>query len=305
MRSARSERHPGRCPNRAAPPNGPGGAFTKLYTLLDALLGMLCLDLVYARLQDPAGGAPVEVLKIAPSAKWMLPDEIHKKVNQWFGDDPQKWPSRLRASIGDEDISIVSQRCGLYGEIGVIVAGSQRADFPGQPERLVLSVAANQACDRIAGSATLERAEACRKRTKPARVARLGGRQWAAIGGAGAAGRDRRGTAACACWRVWRRAALVRSPGVRLMPAPGARRPRRRGGRPAPRGLTLSPARSQGRRPPRRGRDAGRKRRDGFGLAPAEAPRSNSKTPAPMRAASRSAGPSSARVRTPQQDLSR
>src|SRR6266852_5909978 len=116
-----------------------------VHILLDALLGLLCLDLVYARFEDPAGGAPIEALKIAPSAKWMLPDEIHKTVNQWFGGDPQKWPSRLRASMGDEDISIVSQRCGLHGEIGVIVAGSQRADFPGQTERLVLSVAANQA----------------------------------------------------------------------------------------------------------------------------------------------------------------
>src|ERR1700722_581991 len=108
-----------------------------VHTLLDALLGMLCLDLVYARLQDPAGGKPIEVLKIAPSAKWMLPDEIHKTVNQSFGDDPQKWPSRLRASIGEESISIVSQRCGLHGEIGVIVAGSDRADFPGQTESLL------------------------------------------------------------------------------------------------------------------------------------------------------------------------
>src|SRR5450755_2891687 len=116
-----------------------------VHTLLDALLGMLCLDLVYARLQDPAGGELIEVLRIAPSAEWLLPDEIHKTVNQWFGDDPQKWPSRLRAAMGDEDISIVSQRCGLHGEIGVIVAGSQRADFPGQAETLLLSVAANEA----------------------------------------------------------------------------------------------------------------------------------------------------------------
>src|SRR5258706_11579910 len=116
-----------------------------VHILLDALLGLLCLDLVYARFEDPAGGAPIEALKIAPSAKWMLPDEIHMTVNQWFGGDPQKWPSRIRASIGDEDISIVSQRCGLHGEIGVIVAGSQRADFPGQTGRLVLSVVANQA----------------------------------------------------------------------------------------------------------------------------------------------------------------
>src|SRR5580700_809193 len=104
-----------------------------VHTLLDALLGMLYLDLVYARFEDPAGGAPIEVLKIAPSAKWMLPDEIHKIVNR-FGDDPQKWPSRLRASIRDEDISIVSQRCGLHGEIGIIVAGSCRPDFPGQTD---------------------------------------------------------------------------------------------------------------------------------------------------------------------------
>src|SRR5260370_37201903 len=75
----------------------------------------------------------------------MVPDEIHKAVNKMVGDDPQKWPSRLRESIGDGDISIVSQRCGLHGEIGVIVAGSQGADFPGQTERLLLSVAANQA----------------------------------------------------------------------------------------------------------------------------------------------------------------
>jgi len=116
-----------------------------VHTLLDALLGMLCLDFVYAHFEDPAGGAPIELLKIAPSTTWMLPDDIHKTVNQWFGDDPQKWPSRLRAPISDEDISIVSQRCGLHGEIGVIVAGSGRADFPGQTGTLLLSVAANQA----------------------------------------------------------------------------------------------------------------------------------------------------------------
>src|SRR5450631_256081 len=99
-----------------------------VHILLDALLEMLGLDLVYACLQDPAGGAPIEVLKIAPSAKWKLADEIHKTVNQWF-----------------EDVSIVSQRCGLHGEIGVIVAGSDRADFPDQTETLLLNVAANQA----------------------------------------------------------------------------------------------------------------------------------------------------------------
>src|ERR1700693_6645867 len=62
-----------------------------VHTLLDALLGMLCLDLIYARLQDPAGGAPIEVLKIAPAAKGSLPAEIHKTVKQWFGGAHQRW----------------------------------------------------------------------------------------------------------------------------------------------------------------------------------------------------------------------
>ena len=52
---------------------------------------------------------------------------------------------QMRKPIGDGDISIVPLPLGLHGEIGVIVAGSQRPDFPEQTERLLLSVAANQA----------------------------------------------------------------------------------------------------------------------------------------------------------------
>ena len=40
---------------------------------------------------------------------------------------------------------VASARLGLDGEIGIIVAGSQRRDFPAQTERLLLDVAANQA----------------------------------------------------------------------------------------------------------------------------------------------------------------
>ena len=119
--------------------------FRIVQTLLDALLDMLRLDFVYARVQDPAGGAPIEALKIAPSSTWLRPDEIYKTINQWFGNDPQKWPLRLHAWMGDEDVSIIPQRCGLNSEIGVIVAGSDRADFPSEAETLLLSVAANEA----------------------------------------------------------------------------------------------------------------------------------------------------------------
>jgi PAS domain S-box-containing protein len=115
-------------------------------TLLDALLPMLELDLVYARLKDPLGDAPIEMARIAPSQRAMpRPEEIGGVLNHWFGDGPQKWPSQARKPFGDDDISIVSTHLGLGGEIGVIVAGSRRPDFPAQTERLVLSVAANQA----------------------------------------------------------------------------------------------------------------------------------------------------------------
>jgi len=117
-----------------------------VHTLLDALLGMLRLDLVYVRLKDPVGDAPRQAIRVAQSQKLMRrPEEICEVLNRWVGDEPQKWPGLARDSIGDENISIVPLRLGLQGDVGVIVAGSQRADFPRQTEGLLLSVAANQA----------------------------------------------------------------------------------------------------------------------------------------------------------------
>src|SRR5882757_1446659 len=115
-------------------------------TLLDVLLGMLRLDLVYVRLKDPVGEAPIEMVRVAQSQKLTArPQEIGEVLNRWLGPDPEKWASPVRSLMGGADISIVPLRLGLQGEIGVIVAGSQRADFPAETERLLLSVAANQA----------------------------------------------------------------------------------------------------------------------------------------------------------------
>src|SRR5580658_2109571 len=115
-------------------------------TLLDALLGMLQVDLVYVRLKDPGGQAPIEMVRCPPSQKQMLqPHEIGEALKQWLGADAQAWPLLIRNPIGPGDLSIVPLGLGLQGEMGVIVAGSERADFPRQTERLILSVAANQA----------------------------------------------------------------------------------------------------------------------------------------------------------------
>ncbi|MGC2502914.1 MAG: PAS domain S-box protein, partial [Silvibacterium sp.] len=115
-------------------------------TLLDTLLGLLHLDLVYLRLKEPVGDAPLETVRGAQSRNLMPRlEEICEVLNRCLGEDLQKWPAQARNRIGDEDISIVPLRLGIQGEIGVIVAGSKRADFPEQTEKLLLGVAANQA----------------------------------------------------------------------------------------------------------------------------------------------------------------
>src|SRR5882724_4127429 len=115
-------------------------------TLLDVLIGMLRLDFAYARLKDRVGEAPIEMLRLAQSRNLRAsPQEIGQLLKPCLGDDPQKWPLLVRNPVGDGDVSIVPLRLGLRDEIGVIVAGSQRADFPGETERLLLRVAANQA----------------------------------------------------------------------------------------------------------------------------------------------------------------
>jgi PAS domain S-box-containing protein len=117
-----------------------------VHTLLDALLRMLQLDLVYVRLTETGGQAPIEMVRFAQSQKHIArPHEIGDVLKQWLGTAPQEWPPRMRNALGDRDISIVPLGLGLQGEIGVLVAGSERGDFPRQTEELILSVAANQA----------------------------------------------------------------------------------------------------------------------------------------------------------------
>ncbi len=129
-----------------------------VHTLLDALLRMLQLDLVYVRLRDSGGQAPIEMVRFASSQERAAeeqtaqPHEIGGVFRHWWGANPQEWPALVRNPIGGRDISIMPLGLGLRGEIGEIVAGSERADFPRQTERLILSVAANQASIALQGA---------------------------------------------------------------------------------------------------------------------------------------------------------
>ena len=68
----------------------------------------------------------------------------------------KNWPPPCEESLR-KGRDLRSYLCiwGCTREIGVIVAGSQRADFPQQAERLVLNIAANQAAVGLQGSSLL------------------------------------------------------------------------------------------------------------------------------------------------------
>jgi PAS domain S-box-containing protein len=115
-------------------------------TLLDTLLGRLRLGFVFARLNDPAGGPPTELVRMVEGiGRTAAARQISGSLDSSLGDAPSKWPPSARVVIGDADVSVAPARLGIDGEIGIIVAGSHRVDFPGETERLLLDVAANQA----------------------------------------------------------------------------------------------------------------------------------------------------------------
>ena len=112
----------------------------------DSLLLMLQLDLIFVRVRGSSGEVPDPIVRF--SQTWERdqdPQELAEMIAQWLGSDSQKWPAAIRKSLRGREISFVPLRLGLHGEFGAVVAGSRRVEFPEQTEKLLLSVAANQA----------------------------------------------------------------------------------------------------------------------------------------------------------------
>jgi PAS domain S-box-containing protein len=117
-----------------------------LGTLLDVLLTMLRLDFAYARLSDASGGPPIEVVRLADHRNSSLqPQQFGQALDRWLTGDQTASRCVVPDPVGEGEVSIASFSLGLQHEGGVLVAGSRRADFPTEVERLLLRVAANQA----------------------------------------------------------------------------------------------------------------------------------------------------------------
>jgi len=112
--------------------------------LLDALVGMLNLDMAFIRLPNPPQEPAIESVRAGPD--WPLPareQTVGQMLDRWLGTDLREWvrPVRQRTEAGEW--SIVPLRLELQGELGALVACSRRLDFPRDTERLLLTVAAH------------------------------------------------------------------------------------------------------------------------------------------------------------------
>ena len=117
-----------------------------LDTLLDALLRMLNLEFVYVRFKDPIDSRHLEIARVPDWSKLSMSSrEIERMLESRFGGDSPNSHLPESNPLENEDISVFPVPLGIHGEIGMIVVGSDRTDFPSQTESLFLSVAANQA----------------------------------------------------------------------------------------------------------------------------------------------------------------
>ena len=114
-------------------------------TLLDVLLGLLELDFVHVFLAQSDLDVADMVRFAPPLAATLRPEAIRRALIDTFGSDASLWPPAGAIGTGAGAVSIATVQLGLQGEIGTIVAGSRRPGFAGDTERLLLSVAANQA----------------------------------------------------------------------------------------------------------------------------------------------------------------
>ena len=116
-----------------------------LETFLDALLTMLDLDFLYARVRLDQRDVLVDALRTADFYGTSDSGEkIRCALNQWSGERPEQWSEGVLRHLEAQEVSVFPLRMGIEGELGLIVAGSQRAGFPEQTEKLILNVAANQ-----------------------------------------------------------------------------------------------------------------------------------------------------------------
>ena len=116
-------------------------------TLLDALAGVLHLNFAYVRLNHSIGnGAPFEKLQLAQCpCSTSQRDAFGRAINSWLSGTAPNARFVVPNPSGNGDISVAFRYLGIHDQVGELLVGSVRADFPTETEKLLLDVAANQA----------------------------------------------------------------------------------------------------------------------------------------------------------------
>jgi PAS domain S-box-containing protein len=107
----------------------------------DGLLRILRLDMAYVRLTGETG-IQLDCLRVPHDAPPQ--PALTSELFMALGDELENWPAQVPLGPGGSGLSIEPARLGLHTQWGVVVAGSQRPDFPVRTEQLLLNVAANQ-----------------------------------------------------------------------------------------------------------------------------------------------------------------
>jgi PAS domain S-box-containing protein len=122
------------------------GANEIVHTLTEALRGMLALDLIYISLASTSDGSAIEEALASPSLELRSgASNVGAQLRYLLGERRDQWPATARGSFFSKDLAFSIVRLGLGSDVGVIVAGAARADFPSAQDRLLLNVCASQA----------------------------------------------------------------------------------------------------------------------------------------------------------------
>jgi PAS domain S-box-containing protein len=116
-----------------------------LRSLAEVFLNTLALDLFYIRVHDPSTPA-LEVLRSpGRDADAHSVQTVLAALQPWLTAGNGKLPTTIRMPLGGDTWRITAVPFGHAAIRGIVVAGSQRPDFPSEADRLLLEVGTNQA----------------------------------------------------------------------------------------------------------------------------------------------------------------
>lgn len=117
---------------------------------LDILVASMRLDVGLLQLPGRPGAPTTTIIRVPTGRGGRAPSgRLEKAVQDWLAAIPERRQERVPSPDGRGLLSLARVRLGLDDDLGVLVAGSRRQDFPTAIEHLLLGVASNQLATRL------------------------------------------------------------------------------------------------------------------------------------------------------------